>query len=232
LTGEAKHTVSAFDDDLDALRGNILELGSLASRAVRKSVRALEKRDVDLAKQIVLDDKAIDALDAQTESDAVNIIALRAPMADDLRTIVAAIKISSLLERTADYARNIARRIPDVADQFPEDLWLIASAMTDHASTMLVDAVQAYAKNDLELADAVIAHDDIVDDLHDELTAKLIEFMISKPTRISQAAQLLFVGKHLERIGDQATNIAEMVTYAVTGAQPKARESASDLVSA
>ena len=222
-----RHTVSAFDEELDALRANILELGSMASTAIKRAVEALDKRDIGLAEQVTAEDRAIDALDARTEAAAVAIIARRAPMADDLRVIVAAIKISALLERTADYARNIARRIPDVTTKFPEDLWPIIGAMNEHAGAMLIDTVRAYAENDVALAHDVIERDDKVDELHDELTAKLIDFMIAKPERISHAAQLLFVGKHLERIGDQATNIAEMVIYAVTGSQPAARDTRS-----
>lgn len=227
-----EHTVSAFDDELAALRANILELGSRASTAIKCAIDALDKRDEKRARQVVIDDRTIDALEAATEAAAVNIIAIRAPMADDLRTVVAAIKISALLERTADYAKNIARRVPDVSAKFPKDLWSIVGEMNGHASAMLVDAVRAYAENDSELAQQVIKRDDVVDELHDELTDKLIAFMIAKPHKISHAAQLLFVGKHLERIGDQATNIAEMVTYVVTGAQPKAREHANELIAA
>lgn len=232
MTGEARHTVSAFDDDLNALRTNILELGWRTSLAMADAIRALENRDTRLAGQVVLADRDIDALAAQTEAAAVNVIALRAPMADDLRVLVSTIKIAALLERTADYARNIARRVSSITAKYPGKLRQTIAAMNDAAREMLVDVVRAYAEGDVQLADEVCARDDIVDDLHNELTGMLIEFMIEEPGQISQAAHLLFIGKHLERIGDQATNIAEMVTYTVTGAQPGIRAAKSKKLAA
>lgn len=222
MASEMKHTVSAFDEELESLRANMLELGWRTSLAMEDAIRALEERDNKLAKAVVKADRDIDVLAAQVETAAVNIIALRAPMADDLRTLVSAIKISAILERTADYARNIARRVRSIKAKYPKKLRKTIATMNDAAREMLVDVVKAYAEGDVELAADVCKRDDIVDDLHDELSKMLIEFMIEKPDQISQAAHLLFVSKHLERIGDQATNIAEMVTYSVTGTQAKA----------
>ncbi|MEM8695912.1 MAG: phosphate signaling complex protein PhoU [Pseudomonadota bacterium] len=232
MTSEAKHTVSVFDEELSALRANILELGWRTSLAMEDSIRALEQRDTDLAKAVVAGDREIDALAVQIEMAAVNIIALRAPMADDLRTLVSAIKISAILERTADYARNIARRVSSITAKYPKKLRKTIATMNDAAKDMLGDVVRAYADGDVALAQSVCERDDIVDDLHDELTKMLIDFMIEKPDQISQAAHLLFISKHLERIGDQATNIAEMVTYSVTGAQPKVRDTESEKLAA
>ena len=222
MASEMKHTVSAFDEELSALRADMLELGWRTSLAMEDAIRALEDRDNKLAKAVVKGDREIDALAAQVETAAVNIIALRAPMADDLRTLVSAIKISAILERTADYARNIARRVPSIKAKYPKKLRKTIATMNDAAKEMLVDVVRAYSDGDVALAADVCKRDDIVDDLHDALSEMLIEFMIEKPDQISQAAHLLFVSKHLERIGDQATNIAEMVTYSVTGTQAKA----------
>ncbi|MGP1354304.1 MAG: phosphate signaling complex protein PhoU [Parasphingopyxis sp.] len=232
MAGEAKHTVSAFDDELSALRANIIELGWRTSLAMEDAIRALEQRDAGLAQAVVDGDREIDALAAQVETAAVNIIALRAPMADDLRTLVSAIKISAILERTADYARNIARRVPSITEKYPKKLRKTIAAMNDAAKDMLGDVVRAYADGDVALAQSVCERDDVVDDLHDELTEMLIEFMIDKPDRISQAAHLLFVSKHLERIGDQATNIAEKVTYSVTGTHRKTGETESEKLAA
>lgn len=227
MTGEVKHTVSAFDDELNELRANILELGWRTSLAMADAIKALEQRDTVLAGKVVSADREIDTLAAQIEAAAVNVIALRAPMADDLRVVVAAIKIAALLERTADYARNIARRVSSVTAKYPKKLRKMIAAMNDAAKDMLVDVVRAYSEGDVALAQEVCERDDTVDDLHDELTKALIKFMIDEPSQISQAAHLLFISKHLERIGDQATNIAEMVTYTITGVQPKARDTES-----
>ena len=230
--GEARHTVSAFDDELAALRARILELGKRASEAAAGAVRALEDRDAEGAKALASADREIDRLAAEAESAAVNIIALRAPMADDLRVLVASIKIAALLERTADYAKNIARRTRRITADYPEELRGTIARMDEAARAMLVDAVRAYAEGDAALAHEVCRRDEAVDELYDELNQGLIAYMIDRPDCISQAAHLLFVGKHLERIGDQATNIAEMVTYAVTGAQPAARDTGDELMAA
>lgn len=232
MASEVKHTVSAFDEELASLRASILELGWRTSVAMEDAIRALEERDTSLAQAVVVGDREIDALAAQIETAAVNVIALRAPMADDLRTLVSAIKIAAILERTADYARNIARRVSSITEKYPKKLRKTIAAMNDAAKDMLGDVVRAYADGDVALARSVCERDDIVDDLHDELTKMLIDFMIEKPDRISQAAHLLFVSKHLERIGDQATNIAEKVTYSVTGAQPKIGETESEKLAA
>lgn len=232
MNGDVKHTVTAFDDELEALRANILELGWRTSLAMADAIGALEARDEALARQVVAADREIDRLAAETENAAVNVIARRAPMADDLRVLVSAIKISALLERTADYAKNIARRVPSITAKYPKRLREAIADMNEAAKDMLTDVVKAYAEGDVALADEVCARDDAVDALHDELTQMLIEFMIESPDKISQAAHLLFVSKHLERIGDQATNVAEMVSYMVTGKQPKVRETAPDKLAA
>ncbi|WP_299322966.1 phosphate signaling complex protein PhoU [Parasphingopyxis sp.] len=232
MASEAKHTVSAFDDELGALRANILELGWRTSLAMADAIRALEERDTALAEAVIASDPEIDALATQIEAAAVNVIALRAPMADDLRVLISAIKIAATLERTADYARNIARVVPQFTGKYPKKLRKRIATMNDAAKTMLGDVVRAYADGDVELAREVRTRDDAVDRLHDEVTEMLMAYMIAKPERISQAAHLLFVSKHLERIGDQATNIAEMVTYSVTGNQLRVRDTESERLAA
>ena len=227
-----KHTVSAFDEELDALRAMILDMAQRTTTAMTGAIDALNERDLEHAGRIVAADREIDALHQQAEAAAVNIIALRAPMADDLRVVVAAIKISALLERTADYAKNIARRIESVSGEFPNRVWTILSDMNTAAAAMLTDVVEAYARSDAKAAADVIERDDEVDDLHDRLTEELLNFMIRKPKRIGQAAHLLFIGKHVERIGDQATNIAEMVAYAATGEAPDTRDTDPDRLAA
>ena len=227
-----RHTVSAFDDDLDKVGAMIVELGGRAADATRDAVAALEARDDEAADAVARADKAIDALAARAEAAAVNIIALRAPMADDLRLVVAAMKTSALLERTADYAKNIARRVPSITAKYPKPLRIMVGEMTDAVRGMLTDVVHAYAEGDVALARDVCERDEAVDRLHDELTQGLIALMIASPHRITQAAHLLFVSKHLERIGDQATNIAEMVIYMVTGDQAEARDTIGDRLAA
>ena len=225
----SKHTVSAFDEDLESLRSLILDMGDRTAEAIFSAIVALKDRDTAKADAVVAADKTIDALHHQAEDAAVNLIALRAPMADDLRTIVSAIKLSALLERTADYAKNIAKRVKSVSGEFPEPIWQTLSKMSKEAAAMQSDVVRAFARGDAKLAEEIIERDDTVDDLHDDLTKALLEYMIDHPDRISQATHLMFISKHLERIGDQATNVAEAVTYAVTGEQAGGRDTDDQL---
>lgn len=223
MHGRARHTVSAFDQELGELRALILELAGRTTHALEQAMRALGNRDRALAMRIVTADRTIDRLQTRAEAAAVSLIALRAPMADDLREIIASIKIAALLERTADYARNIARRVPRMENDRGKAPALM-SAMHEAAAGMLTDVVEAFATLDAQAAHAICVRDEAVDALHDDLTQALVEIMIDHPERITEATHMMFIGKHLERIGDQATNIAEMVIYAATGEQSSARE--------
>lgn len=227
-----KHTVTAFDEELRALRAMLLDLSARTTDALDDAMRALRSRDRELALRVVVADREIDGLHTRAEAAAVNIIALRAPMADDLREIVASIKIAALLERTADYARNIARRVPRIDSALPDAADALVGRMQREAGAMLGDVVTAFAARDAAAARAIRARDEGLDALYEDLTRALVELMIERPDRITGATHLLFIGKHLERIGDQATNIAEMVIYAATGEQLAARDTGLDRLAA
>ena len=188
-----EHTVKAFDEDITRLRGLIAEMGGLAEAAVERSLEALVKGDDELADLVIKGDKKIDALETEIDKLAVRIIALRAPMADDLREVIAALKIAGVVERVA--------------------------------AEMVHDVLTAYAARDAELAREVIATDEKVDAFYNSIFRNLVSHMVENPSTISSAAQMLFIARNLERVGDHATNVAEMVHFAATGNYPPDEDS-------
>jgi phosphate transport system protein len=220
----AEHTVKAFDTEIGQLRGLIAEMGGLAEVAIRDAVEALSRHDEAKAKLVVEADVKLDALEAEVDRLAVRIIALRAPMADDLRDVIAALKISGVVERIGDYAKNIARRVPELEGRSKVGPLTLIPAMGEIAQGMVRDVLNAYASRDAELAIEVIARDEKLDNFYDSLFRNLVSHMMENPATISTSAQLLFVARNLERIGDHATNVAEMVYFAATGIYHSGRE--------
>jgi phosphate transport system protein len=213
----SEHTVKAFDEDITRLRGLIAEMGGLAEVAIGEAMTALVRGDEDLARDVVARDKRIDALETEIDKLAVRVIALRAPMADDLREVIAALKIAGVIERIGDYSKNIAKRVGHIEDRKRFEPLTLLPAMGDLAAAMVHDVLTAYAARDAVMAKDVIARDEKVDAFYDSIFRNLVSYMIEKPETISTAAQLLFVARNIERIGDHATNVAEMVHYAATG---------------
>jgi phosphate transport system protein len=211
------HTVKAFDDELDQLRASIAEMGGLAERAIAESMRALVQRDIDAASQVIADDKKIDALAAEVERRAVQIIALRAPMADDLRDVVAALKIAGVVERIGDYAKNISKRVRVIEESPSIEPLSLLPEMARIAAEMVHNVLNAFAARDAEKAVAVCERDRAVDDFYNSIFRTLLTFMMENPHNITPATHLLFIAKNLERVGDHATNVAEMVYFAATG---------------
>lgn len=218
------HTVKAFDEELDQLRASIAEMGGLAEAAIDGAMQALVRRDGEAALAIVRADKRIDGLEAEVENDAVRLIALRAPMADDLREVVAALKIAGVVERIGDYAKNIAKRVPIVAAAPGIEPLSLLPEMGRIAAAMVHDVLDAFAARDAARAAFVRERDRALDDFHNSIFRALLTHMMENPGTITPATHLLFVAKNLERIGDHATNIAEMVHFAATGAQLPERE--------
>lgn len=219
----AEHTVKAFDEDITRLRGLIAEMGGLAEVAIQESLQALVKGDEELAKAVVARDVKLDALENEVDAMAVRTIALRAPMADDLREIVAALKIGGVVERIGDYAKNIAKRVGRIEGRSRFEPLTLIPAMGEVAAEMVHDVLTAYAARDPVLAREVIERDDKVDAFYDSIFRNLVSHMVENPATISSAAQLLFIARNLERVGDHATNVAEMVHYAATGQYPPDR---------
>ena len=220
----AEHTVKAFDTEIGQLRGLIAEMGGLAEVMIRDAVDALARRDEAAAQLVVDTDKKLDALEAEVDRLAVRVIALRAPMADDLRDVIAALKISGVIERIGDYAKNIAKRVGDIEGRSKLGPLTLIPAMAEIAQGMVRDVLNAYGARDAELAVEVIHRDEQLDNFYDSLFRNLVAHMMENPATISSAAQLLFVARNLERVGDHATNVAEMVYFAATGLYYSERE--------
>jgi len=222
------HTIKAFDEDLDRLRALISQMGGLAEHAIRESMRCLVQRDLDGAQKIVENDKKLDALELETERRAIQLIALRAPMADDLRDVVAAMKISSVVERIGDYAKNIAKRVPLLENAGTIEPLSLMPEMARIATEMVHDVLTAFVERDAEAAVRVCERDRAVDDFYNSIFRTLLTYMMENPNNISQSTHLLFIAKNVERVGDHATNIAEMVYYAATGQHLADRPRGSD----
>jgi phosphate transport system protein len=211
------HTLKAFDEDIERLRALISQMGGLAEHAITEAMRCLIQRDLEGAAVVVEDDKKLDVLEVETERRAIQLIALRAPMAADLRDVVAALKISGVVERIGDYAKNIAKRVPQLENIAKIEPLSLLPEMARIATEMVHDVLDAFVERDAEAALRVCERDQAVDDFYDSIFRTLLTHMMENPHNIGQSAHLLFVAKNLERVGDHATNIAEMVFYAATG---------------
>jgi phosphate transport system protein len=212
-----RHTVKSFDEDIAQLRAIITRMGGLCEVQIGTAVEVLINRDVEAAMRVVFADKRIDQLEMEAETLAVRIIALRAPLADDLREIVAALKIAGVLERIGDYAKNIAKRASAMAQAHPIEPVVIVPEMARAVIGMIRDVLDAFVDRNPALALSVSERDRNVDDYYNSLFRSLLTFMMENPHYITPSTHLLFVAKNLERIGDHATAIGEMVHFAVTG---------------
>jgi phosphate transport system protein len=219
MASSHEHTVKAFDQDIGHLRALISQMGGLAEQAIHDAMKALSRGDLALAAEVRKKDKAIDAIEAEVERLAVRVIALRAPMADDLREVVAALKIAAVVERIGDYAKNIAKRVPLIHTEGEDRIEAVSllPAMAQLASDMVHDVLDAFSARNAEAAAEICHRDSALDDFYDSIFRTLVTFMVENPRTISQVAHLLFVAKNIERIGDHATNVAEMVYFAATG---------------
>lgn len=212
-----RHTVTAFDDDMDEIRGMIAEMGARAETAVSNAMKALTENDKELAAATRAEDKIIDSLETEVEKLVVRTIALRAPMADDLRELVAALKISAVIERIGDYAKNIAKRV----GQLDSKAFLTTNdqlrRMGDIVIEMVRTSLDAYARRDIDLAKTVTVRDLDVDQIYKNLFVDFVAFVAKNPTSATEIAHLLFISKNLERIGDHSTNVAQMIYFTETG---------------
>ncbi len=213
-----EHTVRAYDDDLDAITAELARMGGLAEAEVTDCIRAIAKRDLALAEAVIARDARLDAMEADIERKAIRLIALRQPVADDLRRTVAAIKISANLERCGDLAKNIAKRALVIAESEPvTPLTSSIERMGELVSTRLKEVLDALASREVDRAIAVWMNDHEVDEHYDAIFRELLTYMMGDPRTIASCAHLLFVAKNLERIGDHATNIAEVLHFEITG---------------
>jgi phosphate transport system protein len=212
------HTLRAYDEDLDAITAELARMGGLAESEVADAIRAIATRDVSLASSVIARDARLDGLEMEIERKAVRLIALRQPVADDLRRTVAAMKISLNLERCGDLAKNIAKRALVIAESEPvTPLTSSIERMGELVTTRLKDVLDALTSRDVDRAVTVWLQDHEVDEHYDTIFRELLTYMMGDPRTITACAHLLFVAKNLERIGDHATNIAEILHYEITG---------------
>ncbi|MFT4542064.1 MAG: phosphate transport system protein [Planctomycetota bacterium] len=204
-------------NDMSKLERRLLDLGARVENAVRKSIRALEARKSDCAKEVIEGDSAIDQAEVELEEECLKILALHQPVATDLRFVAACLKINSDLERIGDLAVSIAERAKSfdriLCFPLPKDL----APMTEATTGMLRKALDSFVKSDVELARRVLVEDNVVDDYNRDIIASMVKRMHKDPAHIDNALLFLSASKNLERIADHATNIAEDVIYMVEG---------------
>ena len=209
-----KHILGTFDEALSALRNNVLMMAGLTERSLERAMKGLFNRDDNLCVTAIADDEEIDQLEKQIDKDGVDILLRFQPVASDLRRVVAAMKLSSNLERMADMATTIARRARKLNQHPPLAEVELIRPMYDHAMSMFRDSVDAFAREDVDLARGVVPRDQKLDDLNRMASHKLVDRMAQDPDQLRGYLNLIFVGRCLERVGDHATNIAEDAVYA------------------
>jgi phosphate transport system protein len=206
-----------FDDELKSLKEKLLEMASRAEEQIALAVRGLKDRDEKLACQVLEREEAVNRLDIEIDEMAMRLLALRQPMATDLRFITSAMRIGSDLERIGDLAVNIAERTMDLLKAPQLKPLIDIPRMAELAQEMVRDALNAFINGDDKLAQEVCERDDVIDQLNDQVFRELLTYMIQDSRTISRAVDLILVGRHLERIADHATNIGEDVIYMVRG---------------
>ncbi len=202
-----------LDDELASLRDRVLLLGGEAEEALERAMHALMERDSEAARRVLKNDDAIDQLEVEIDRLCIDVLALRQPAARDLRFVVAVAKITPILERIADHACNIARAAIDLNDEPELKPYINLPGMAEKASEMLRAALNAFTEGDAADARGIIEADEVVDEMYDKIFHGLIDLMMTDPTTTSRAARLLFVAKHIERIGDYVTDICELTVY-------------------
>lgn len=218
MPGESsEHIVKAFDEELERLTKTIVRMGGMAEALLATSVDALRRRDSDLASKAVQSDVQIDALETEVSDTSIHMLALRQPMAGDLRVVVSALKISSDLERIGDYAANVAKRVLAL-NQLPsmEPAHTIPR-MAKLVQNNIKEVLDAYVNRDAEAALRVWKQDEEVDEMYTSLFRELLTYMMEDPRNITPCTHLIFIAKNIERIGDHATNIAEVIHFLVEG---------------
>lgn len=211
------HTDKAFEAELTELREKLLTVGGIVEQAIVRSVRALAERDSSLAREVIEDDRRVNLLEVEIDELSIRMLALRQPAASDLRFITLALKIVTDLERIGDLAVNVAERAIQLNEEAPIRPYVDIPRMATIAEEMLTKALDAFVAGDAAKARAVLSQDDEVDELYHSVFRELVELMTADSSITPRAMAILFIAKHLERIADHATNVAEMVIYFVEG---------------
>jgi phosphate transport system protein len=222
------HIVKSFDDELKKLNDALIRMGALAESQLARALRSLAERDSDLAGQVMHDDAEVDDLDHFVHEQTIRLLALRAPVADDLRMVVSALKVAGDLERIADHAASISKRglvLNSVAEVKPMRSLLRLGKLV---SELLKEVLDAYLALDAERALAVRERDQEVDDHYSSLFREILTYMMEDPRTITACSHLMFIAKNIERVGDHATNVAEMTYFLVTGRSIKEQRTKRD----
>ena len=209
--------MAIFDEELSALKEKVLKLGSMVEAAIRDSVKSLVERDSDLAREVIKKDHLINALDVEIDEECIRLIALRQPLARDLRFITTAMKITTDLERMGDLAENICERAIELNEEPMLKPFVNIPKMAEIVQGMLRDVLDAFVRKNTSIAYDVLKRDDEVDNLTVMNFNELLSFMLRDQKIIPLAVKRTYVAKYLERIADHATNIAEMVIYMCKG---------------
>lgn len=213
-----QHILRTYDDELKEVRSVVVRMGGLAAEQLADSMKALRDQDIDLAEETRAADKTLDALEVQAENTVVGVFARRAPVADDLREVVSALKMTTMIERMGDYAKNIARRSISIAEgQGVVLMPHLLDEMATEAHEMIQDVMDAYVQRGADEAIEVWERDEHLDNMYNAAYRQILARMMEAPEHIATLSHYLMIAKNLERIGDQATNVAEQVYYTITG---------------
>ncbi len=229
---ENNHIVHSFDRDIEKIKGLLLEMGGLVESQLDDAITALANRDAKLGRRVKKSDKPINMLEQEINERAVRLLALRQPMAEDLRIIVAIMKVAANLERIGDYAKNIAKRTSVLVKSPP-----VGSAahtlkrMNNLVASMINDVLDAFVNRDIVMANEVRLRDEEVDLIHNTLFRELLTYMMEDPRNISSSMHLLFIAKNIERCVDHTAQIAEQVHYMLSGSLPEEKRPKRDKTS-
>jgi phosphate transport system protein len=216
-TPQPQHTNRQYEEDLRGLRAGLIKMGGLVESQIAEAVEALLERDTARARATIARDAEVNRMDVENDEAAIRLLALHQPAAGDLRFITTALKITTDLERIGDSAVNICERVVELNQEPQLKPYIDIPRMSSVAQSMVKDSVDAFMRNDPDLAELVIERDDEVDALNYQIYRELLSYMAEDPATIGRATRILFVSKNLERVADHATNIAEMVVYMVKG---------------
>ncbi|HVN89067.1 MAG TPA: phosphate signaling complex protein PhoU [Candidatus Binataceae bacterium] len=214
---QPQHTNRQYEEDLRALRSGLIKMGGLVESQIADAIEALIERDTERARATIARDAEVNRMDVENDEAAIRLLALHQPAAGDLRFITTALKITTDLERIGDNAVNICERVLELNQEPQLKPYIDIPRMTAITQSMVKDSVDAFMRDDPDLAEAVIERDDEVDGLNHQIYRELLSYMVEDPATIQRATRILFVSKNLERVADHATNIAEMVVYMVKG---------------
>lgn len=227
-----KHISSAFDRDLEGAQSMLMKMAGLVKEAMIRAAESLETGNLETARAVRRDDRAIDELEERIKIDCARILATRSPNAGDLRTVLTMMSIASTLERCGDYAKNIAKRTTVLADAAPvEGISHALRRMQEAVVRMITDVLEAYTRRDAEGAEEVRARDRELDEMYNLVFRSLLTHMMEQPHSITTCMHLHFIAKNIERMGDHTTSIAEQVIYLVTGELPDDDRPKGDLTS-